>query len=570
MKPCRLLLVLAVFSTPAAPVWAQADVLQVIPDDVMGFALINRVGQTSEKLTALAKRMKIDLPGNLLDMAKGALGVDKGFAEKGTVAIAAYPGKADDDEPRGLLFFPVTDYQAFIAGLQPKDPNAAITAITLKDGKAMVAGKRGNFAVLADADDREVLERALKATKNLATWAEPLSAWLTENDAAGVLTGHGLKLVSEHARKGLEEGRQNLLNLPPEAQFVGKFFDAVEGFFKSVETDVTHAGMGARVDAQGNLHFTARTVFAKNSGFAKTGAAVKPVPGGPLAGLPSGPFVLAFGGSVSENAMKSLMSMNSEILKSAGQNISAENLKKLEQAYEKMMTGVTGMSFVWQVGKEDQPLLASMAASFHTKDAAKYLADYEKSIAGMNEIFKELNVPFLPTYDVKKVKVGGKQALELTMDFAGGFGLPEEAQVMFKKLFGPDGKMTAAMAARDGQTIVMRYTKADGLKELLDGKTKGLADQAGALMVAKGFPPAGAQWLFYVSPKGATQFADRAVKSFLPIPINIPQFPETPPVGVAARINGQGFELHAVIPAGVVNGVGEFVDQLKQLFGGGV
>ena len=55
---------------------------------------------------------------------------------------------------------------------------AAITAIKLKDGKAMVVGKRGNFAVMSEDKDREVLEHALKATKNLATWAEPINAWL--------------------------------------------------------------------------------------------------------------------------------------------------------------------------------------------------------------------------------------------------------------------------------------------------------------------------------------------------------------------------------------------------------
>lgn len=569
MKPCRLLLVLAAFITQAAPVWAQADVLQVIPDDVMGFALINRVGQTSEKFNAVAKRLKIDLPGSLLDMAKGALGVEKGLAEKGTVAVAAYPGKGEDDEPRGLAYIPVTDYQAFIAQLEPGDPQAAITSIKLKDGKAMVAGKRGNFAVLADANDRDVLERALKSTKNLATWAEPIEAWLSENDAAGVLTGHGIKLVGAKMREGLEQARQNLLNLPPEAQFVGKFFDAVEGCIKSVETDVTHAGQAVRIDPQGNIHFNARAQFLKGSGFAKAGASVKAPPGGPLAGLPSGPFVMALGGTLPENGMKGLANMNLEIMKAAGQNISAENLKKLERVYDKMMTGMNGMGFVWQVGQEKDPLFSNMAVALHTKNSATYLADYEKSIAEMNELFKELNVPFLPTYEVKKVKVNGKPALEMSVEFAAGLGLPEQFEGMFKNMFGPDGKMTISVAARDEQTVVMRYTKAEGLKQLLDGQDKGLAGDVGIMKTA-GSLPAGSQWAFYLSPKGATEFADRVVKAFLPIPINVPQFAATPPVAAAARINGQGFELHVVVPAGVVDNAAEFVDQLKRLFGGGV
>lgn len=570
MRPCRFFLVLAAFVAPAAPVLAQADVLQVIPDDAIGFALVNRLGQSNEKFAALAKRMKLPLPGNPLEMAKDALGVEKGLAEKGTVAVAAFPGRMEEDEPRGVVYIPVTDYQAFIGQLEPKEPTAAITEIKLKDGKAMVAGKRGNFAVLAALEDRELLERALKSTKSLATWAEPIYAWLAENDTAGVLTGHGIKLIGAHARRGLEEARQGLLNLPPEAQFVGKFIDGVQELIKSVETDVTHAGTGARIDAEGNIHITARAQFRKDSGFAKTGASVKPPPGGPLAGLPAGPFVVAFGGVISEDGMKSLVNMNVEILKSTGQNLSAESLKKLEQAYQKMMTGMTGMGLIWQVGKENQPLFSGMAGAFHTKDAAQYLADYEKSIGVMNEVFKELNVPFLPTYEVKKVKVNGKQALEMSMDFAGGFGLPEEVQGMIQKMFGPDGKMSVSLAARDDKTIVMRYTKAEGLKELLDGQGAALANDRGIMRVATGFPPAGSQWAFYLSPKGATAFADRAVKTFLPIPIDVPQFPATPPIGAAARINSQGLELHIVLPAAVVDNVAEYVDQLKRLFGGGV
>src|SRR5262245_969736 len=309
----RLLLLLVAFLAPSAPLCAQADVLQIIPDDALGFALVNRIGESSEKFAKLAKRMNLPLPGSPLDLAKGALGFEKGLAEKGTLAVAAFPGKAEEVHPRGIVYIPVTDYQAFVTQLAAADPSAAITAVKLKDGKAMVAGKRGNFALLADEKDRELLEHALKSQKNLSTWAEPISAWLTENDGAGVLTEHGVKLVGAKARAGLEEARQNLLNLPAEAQFVGKFIDSIQECFKSVETDVTHAGMGARLDAEGNVRFAARAQFKKDSGIAKLGASVKAPPGGPLAGLPAGPYVLALGGAVSEPGMKSLMSMNIEI-----------------------------------------------------------------------------------------------------------------------------------------------------------------------------------------------------------------------------------------------------------------
>ena len=138
---------------------------------------------------------------------------------------------------------------------------------------------------------------------------------------------------------------------------------------------------------------------------------------------------------------------------------------------------------------------------------------------------------------------------------------------MFKGMFGPDGKMTISIAARDDKTIVMRYSGADGLKELLSGGGKGLAGDADVVQVTKALPM-GSQWAFYLSPKGLTEFADRAVKAFSPIPLMIPQFAATPPVAIGARVSEQSLELNVVVPAGVVDGVGDFVEKLKGLFGG--
>lgn len=570
MRWTCVLLGIAAFVSSAAPVRAQTEVLQLIPDDAIGFALVNRVAQTNEKFTALAKRLKIDLPGNPLDMLKGALGVDKGLADKGAVAIAGFLAKNENDEPRPHIYVPVSDYKTFIDQLEPRAPKEGVTEIKLKTGEAMVAGKRGNYAVLAKTDDVELLIRALKSERNVAAAAEPLAAWLTENDIAGVLTSAGVKKAAQEMRKGLDEAKQNLANLPAEAQFVGKFFDALDGFIKSAATDVTHGGFGAKIDAAGNLHFSAKAQFRAGSGFAKTGASIKAAPGGALNGLPSGPFVMALGAVLPEDAMKAMVAINMDVLKASGQNIPAETLKKLEDVYAKMMKGMGSMGFVWQVGKEKQPLFANMSMVMHTPDAKTYLADYEKSLNVMNELAKELNIPFLPSYEIKKTKVNGKQALEASMDFAAAFGgLPEEAATIMKTMFGPDGKMTVSIAARDDKTIVMRYTKADGLKEMLEGAGLGLAGDPGLTPIAKALP-AGAQWVFYLSPKGATDFADRTIKAVLPIPIPVPQFPATPPLGVGARVNAQGFEMHAVVPVGVLDNVNAFVEQLKMLFGGGV
>ena len=137
------------------------EVLQIIPDDAIGFALVNRVGATNEKVAALANKLKIPMPGSPLDMHKGALGVEKGLAEKGSLAIAAFAGKDGSDEPSPLFIVPVSNYQDFIKQFEPDDASAPIAAIKLKDGKELVAAKRGNYAMMAPVADRALLARVI-------------------------------------------------------------------------------------------------------------------------------------------------------------------------------------------------------------------------------------------------------------------------------------------------------------------------------------------------------------------------------------------------------------------------
>jgi len=290
------------------------------------------------------------------------------------------------------------------------------------------------------------------------------------------------------------------------------------------------------------------------------------LPGGPLAGLPSGPFVFAAGGSLPRQLMNKMSQLNQEIMKGAGQNIPEEALKKLEAANTQMLEGMLGGATVIQVGKENQPLLGNIVVVTHVENAATYMTNYEKGMASTNEIMKGRNLPFALSYDIKKVKVGGQSGLEMTMDF--GDSLPQEAQPIFEKLFGAGGKMTMSMASRDDKTLVMRYSNAAGLKEVLAGGKMLTSDPEMADVIKS--LPAGSQWAVGLSPKGLFDFADRAVKSIVPLPINVPKFPATPPVAAGARVSAQNFELHVVIPAGVIDNIPDLIQELKRLIPGGV
>ncbi len=558
---------LIAFGFPATSARAQGvkEALQIIPEDALGFVLVNRIEQTNDKIAGLTKRLGTPLPGGtLLALIKTKLGVQKGLNEKGSAAIALFP-PSDEDPEIAVIFLPVTDYKEFLEPFRPKDASGAITEITVAE-ITMLAAKKGAFALVGQRHQRSVLEKALKAKKNVAAWAAPLTAWLNHNDVAGVMTPKGLKTVTALMRQGLERAKEGFAEAPPEAQFMVKWIDKLGGFVKSIETDVTHVGLGGRIDPAGNLHVNARALFAKDSGFAKGAAGFKPLPGGPLVGLPAGPYAVALGGMLPENAMLAMMNLNLEMIKTLGnaKDLPAEKLKKLEQAYAQMAKGVNGMGMVMHVGKPDEPLFASMVAVMHTDNAPEYLARYAKGMKGMNEVLKDLKIPFMPSSEFKRVKVNGVTALEITTDLTAGIPNPDELKALYEKMFGPGGKMTMAMAPLNDTAVIMRYTPASGLKNLLGAKGPGLAADPDIVKTAS-LLPKGAQWAFYVNPKGMRDLVHGAIKAFSPMPIEVPAFAKTPPVGFAVKLAETGLEFHAVLPAAVQEELGAFIPKVKKL-----
>src|SRR5262245_44461720 len=112
---------------PPSMAQTEKDALALVSDDALGFIVLNRLGETNDKLGALVKRMQFPLPLKPLDLVKLVTGVQKGLDEKGSVIGVAYDGPGEGSEPSGVLFIPVSDYKEFIGQLQPKDATAEVT-----------------------------------------------------------------------------------------------------------------------------------------------------------------------------------------------------------------------------------------------------------------------------------------------------------------------------------------------------------------------------------------------------------------------------------------------------------
>src|SRR5262249_7326667 len=153
---------------------------------------------------------------------------------------------------------------------------------------------------------------------------------------------------------------------------------------------------------------------------------------------------------------------------------------------------------------------------------------------------------------------------ELTMDLGALIPPDDQTRKMIEKMFGPGGKITTSLAAMDGKNVIMRYTPATGLPEVIKAaKGKGLAMDAEVAKTAA-LLPAGAQWAMYLSPKGTTDLANRAMKMFGG-PVEVPGFPATAPAAAAIKLSEAGIELHGVLPASLLEQIGPYLGKLQTL-----
>jgi hypothetical protein len=205
-------------------------------------------------------------------------------------------------------------------------------------------------------------------------------------------------------------------------------------------------------------------------------------------------------------------------------------------------------------------------------DAQQYLARYEKQLEAMNQVLKGAKDSLMKPPTIKKTKLGDQQALEVEMSIPlpkGTEGLPNMEQVM-DRLLGTGGKMKTLVVAADKQNIVFGFNSSkDAVAKFVDASKSsplGLANQSDVKTTAA-LLPAAARWIVYFSPKGLVGMVGRIVTAVVPqagVVPKVPEFPETPPIGVASLVFPQEVDIAVAVPAEVLEGIGKFVQRIQQ------
>ena len=113
---------------------------------------------------------------------------------------------------------------------------------------------------------------------------------------------------------------------------------------------------------------------------------------------------------------------------------------------------------------------------------------------------------------------------------------------------------------------MMAYTSLERLKAALDfykSKQPGLSGDAGVAKVAAALPP-GSQVVAYASLSGVAKVAQQFA-AMLPggRATAIPDFPDSPPLGIAAKVSPSGAEGHLIVTAETLRAIGDAVAKAR-------
>jgi hypothetical protein len=136
---------------------------------------------------------------------------------------------------------------------------------------------------------------------------------------------------------------------------------------------------------------------------------------------------------------------------------------------------------------------------------------------------------------------------------------------MMKVIMGPEGKVAACLAPGDKHTVVLGYGSKDLLRQTIAAVRQGKPGLVASANVAKtaALLPKAAPFVLYQSPRGLVGLVRQVLPAAMPpgiaFPLAIPDFPATPPIGLAVTAGPGALQTDLAVPPEVLTAVRQYV-----------
>ena len=572
----RLSAVLMTVAMLAAPALAAEDVLTLLPEKTLGFAVVNRLSDVSEKLGKHAQELELPLP-DLLELTKTSLGIEQGLNDDGTLLLAAVSsvdGSEKIEDSEVLMALPVSDYQQFV-GQFNGESSSEIAELRVA-GRSMLVAEKSGYAVLvpADSEHRSLLKEILEQDAGVTSEIADLDEWIAKNDAAGVVLSSGIKLLAEKGIETLEKVKEQfsgMEQLGDQANQIAAAFDMYVQLLHAVNDEVHTAADGLRIDDEGNIRIGSRVRFTKGGQLAMISDTLNQSTEALLTGLPGGPFVGAVGASLSPECGELMMKWSIEMMKNNpalyGMKLSDEAADKYLELTLASIKGIRGFSMMMSSGVEDETILDGMLGIISTDDATNYLIKYEEAINQFQELIEESDNEFPYDMEVTRAEIADVKGLKVVIDMSAALTTrsgPPQATQMLENMFGENGKLNAHVLAVDKSKVLFSYGSEKTIERQIAALNSGAAGLTKEASIEKSVAllPQDASLVAYLSPRGVVAW----LKSHVPLDFfeEMPEFPEMPAIGFSAKMVSGGLETELVVPAEVPQAVKEYVESVRK------
>jgi hypothetical protein len=519
---------------------APLAVLKLIPDSASGVELTWRLAESSERF----RKATAALGGKSeLTNIEASAHVSPEDLAPGTVAEAYFPdlkpkpkAKKQEGEDAGpeakapsrkVLYIPVKNAKALGAKLKAKAAGAVQRYQWKVDEEVQVRylAIRSGYALVAE--DKAVLEMALKAGPSLEAELAPLGPWMLEHDVVVMATE---KAVQRNLDELIQDG-EGKSGQPgaPGAAIAGLFKDLA----KKARASVHHAGFGLDLPKEGHLRIVGRAFFKPSSPLAADAAGLPSLPGHPLGAMPEGPYALAMGGQWP-------LSMGFfEKMATQYPGLEPKEQERMASLMAKVNDQVLRSSFTMRAPKGSEPFLQGITGVSELKDGKAWMEAMKQQQAWSQEHLKGLStcqegvLPELPS-------------LTVSMDLGKLVGdkLPPAQVAMAGALLFGGNRMQISYALVDGHTAAYVFGDKDVLKAQVAEvqKRKALSATKG-IQGADAMLPKDSRFVLYVDPRGVQQLVNAVMKAFTGKASELPEVAETLPLAAALSMDPGGIQV---------------------------
>ncbi len=549
----------------SARLQAADDVVSMIPDNALGYAVVKDMEKASGEIRKIVDRMQ--LPSTeVLELAKQTLNLRDGFDDTGDLAMALLP--QDGGEAFPIILLRTKNYSRLIAQLEPKDEEGSIRRVTIGKEEVLVA-PMSKYAIFTTPEFMDGLKRVLKSKRSVRP-SKSQKQYTSEADAYIVVTNAAVKIAAEQgivALDGLKQEMEQVEQLRLAAAGLGMYQELLEWVLE----DVGQVILTAKMDAMVGVTLTTRIEIKDGKPLKSRASSVAVAQ--QLGALPKWQYVMAFSGDmINSDMMDFWMRLSMVMMKTWGgeSELTDDQVKKLFDATLKTMKGMRSMSFTFGVPTEGGSIYSRTGGVIAVENSKQYIDRYAEATLEMAKLMKDL--PYT-VRSAKYLEVAGTRGMKIEMQIKLDALAQDnpQAKAMMEKLYGKDGKISIFLAPVNDKEIAMAYSSEEALREVmasLKSKERGLGTDNRIQKTAK-LLSKDAQMVGFLSPQGTVQFVKWMMEIFVPPGQAVPPLPDFPekalPMGFAVSFSGKSIDFEWVTPEESLVSLGEYIRMLQHL-----